>query len=93
MVSGKELQQGNWRSCYNGLLSTNIWPKLTQNAQKAQENLLIRVKEQAFKCYLFTIQNIYDSINLESIAKDFELEKNYVHSLISKVKLNSEKIC
>jgi len=87
MVAGKELQQGNWRKCYDGLLSTTIWARLTQNAAKAKENLLVKVKEQAFKCYLLTIQNIYDSVNIESIAKDFELDKDYVHSMISKVNL------
>jgi len=90
MVAGKELQQGNWRKCYDGLLSTTIWARLTQNAAKAKENLLVKVKEQAFKCYLLTIQNIYDSVNIESIAKDFELDKDYVHSMISKLVFNKE---
>lgn len=34
MIAGKYLQQGNWKECYENLVSTNIWSKLTQNPEK-----------------------------------------------------------
>lgn len=85
MVAARELQQGNWRKCYENLAAMNIWSKLTQNVKTTQDNLLAKVKEQAFKCHLNNIRNVYDAINLQSLAKQFELGTDAVHSMISRV--------
>jgi translation initiation factor 3 subunit C len=90
MIAGKDLQHGDWRKCYDNLTSTNLWGKITQDAQKTKENLLNKVKEQAFKCYVFSLQNCYDSISIESIATRFDLDKDAVHAIISKLVFNRE---
>lgn len=36
MIAGKELQHGNWKKCYDHLISANIWSKITQDAQKVR---------------------------------------------------------
>jgi len=90
MVAARELQSGHWKKCYENLLQMNIWSKLTQDAKKTQENLLTRVKEQGFKCHLHNIRNVYDAINIQSLARQFDLETNTVHSMISKLVFNRE---
>jgi len=90
MVAGKDLQRGNWKKCYENLVGMNLWNNLTQDAQKAKEHLLVKVKEQAFKCYLTTIQSCYDAIDIQSLATKFELEKDAIHSMISKLVFNKE---
>lgn len=63
----------------------NIWHRLTQSVKTTQDNLLAKVKEQAFKCHLNSIRNVYDAINIQSLAKQFELGTDAVQSMISKV--------
>jgi len=90
IVASKELYNGNWKKCYEYLLSVNIWNKLSQNVQQTQKNLLDKVKEQAFKCYLFTFQNCYDSIDIDKLAEKFEISKDYIHAFVSKMVFNKE---
>jgi translation initiation factor 3 subunit C len=90
IVAAKELHQGNWKKCYDFLLSVNIWGRLSQDVQQAQTNLLAKVKEQAFKCYLFTFQNCYDTIDIDQLAAKFDITKDYVHAFVSKMVFNKE---
>lgn len=90
MVAARELQVGNWRKCYDNLEAMNIWSKLTQNSQQTKDNLLAKVKEQGFKCHLNNIRNVYDAINIQSLAKQFDLGTDAVHSMISKLVFNRE---
>lgn len=90
MVAGKALQQGNWKTCYDYLLSVNIWTKLTQDTEEAQKNLLAKVKEQAFKCYIFIFQNSYDSLDIDQLASKFVITKDYIHSFVSKMVFSKE---
>ena len=43
------------------------------------------MKEQALKCYLFTFQSTYDSLELDHLARLFEVEQEALQSSISKV--------
>jgi translation initiation factor 3 subunit C len=90
MVAGKALQQGNWKACYDYLMSVNIWNKLTQVTAEAQKNLLAKVKEQAFKCYIFIYQNSYDSLDIDQLASKFDITKDYIHSFVSKMVFSKE---
>jgi translation initiation factor 3 subunit C len=90
MAAGKALQQGNWKQCYDLLLALNIWNKLSQDTRAAQEHLLNKVKEQAFKCYIFVYQNNYDSVNIDHLANKFDITKDYIHAFVSKLVFNQE---
>jgi len=89
LVAGKELHQGNWKKCYTHLESIPQWNKITEN-EKTKTNLVSKVKEQSLKCYLFTLQSCYESLSVAQLAKSFELEKENLHSIISKLIFSKE---
>jgi len=39
IVAAKELHQGNWKKCYEYLLSVNIWNKLSQDVKSVTKGL------------------------------------------------------
>jgi len=90
LVAGKELHQGNWKRCYELLMAMPVWNKMTFEQEKAKTNLLTKVKEQALKCYLFTFQSCYESLGIEHLAKIYVIEKESLHSLISKLIVSKE---
>lgn len=90
MAAGKALQQGNWKGCYDYLLTANFWSKLSQDPVAAQKHLLDKVKEQAFKCYIFVYQNNYDSVDIDHLSNKFAITKDYIHSFVSKLVFNQE---
>mmetsp|Transcript_17957 Transcript_17957/g.15684 ORF Transcript_17957/g.15684 Transcript_17957/m.15684 type:complete len:203 (-) Transcript_17957:358-966(-) len=89
-VAAKELHQGNWKRCYELLMNVNIWHRLPSDSEKIKQNLRDSVKEQAFKCYLYTFQNSYESIDLDQLAQRFDLGMDYIRSYISKMVFNRE---
>jgi len=90
LVAGKELHQGNWKKCYESLMSISAWNKISFEKEMAKSNLLVRVKEQALKCYLHSYQTAYDSLAIDHLAKIFDLEKEVLLSMISKLIYSKE---
>eukprot|EP01016_Furgasonia_blochmanni_P011697 TRINITY_DN1540_c0_g1_i1.p1 TRINITY_DN1540_c0_g1~~TRINITY_DN1540_c0_g1_i1.p1 ORF type:complete len:871 (-),score=366.55 TRINITY_DN1540_c0_g1_i1:74-2686(-) len=83
-AASQELTKGNWRKCYDYLISMKLWDDLYE-ADKAKENLLVRVKEQAFKCFLFSFKNCFDSLSCHHLAQVFELDVNNIRSTVCKL--------
>eukprot|EP00331_Platyophrya_macrostoma_P028491 CAMPEP_0176444104 /NCGR_PEP_ID=MMETSP0127-20121128/22858_1 /TAXON_ID=938130 /ORGANISM="Platyophrya macrostoma, Strain WH" /LENGTH=875 /DNA_ID=CAMNT_0017829537 /DNA_START=41 /DNA_END=2668 /DNA_ORIENTATION=- len=85
IVAGRELIKGNWRASYEQLTAIKVWEKLPSHVEKTKTNLLEKVKEQAFKCFLFSFQSCYETLNIETLAQQFELSRETVQSAISKM--------
>jgi len=48
-------------------------------------NLLQRVKEQSFKCYIYTFKNCFECCSLGHLSKIMEMDVSKIRSLICKV--------
>ena len=48
------------------------------------------IREESLRTYLFTYAHVYASLSLRSLADMFELPRQRVHSLVSKMIINEE---
>jgi len=88
-AAAKALNAGDWKTTEKLLLSIEVW-SLMPNGEVVKANIKKRIQEEGLRTYLFNYANVYDSISLTELASMFELDKNHVHSLVSKMMINEE---
>ncbi|AFZ81582.1 eukaryotic translation initiation factor 3 subunit 8, putative [Theileria equi strain WA] len=89
LIAFKYLQVGNWKECYNQILTLNTWNNMPDK-ENVQEKLKELIKIEAFRTYIFKYVSIYDSFSLDQLSSMFALNQNIIHSLISKMIVNGE---
>lgn len=93
VAAAKAMRRGNWNACANFIvnkkMNTKVWD-LFFEADRVREMLTKFIKEESLRTYLFTYSNVYTSISIQSLAVMFELPKDRVHSMISKMIINEE---
>lgn len=89
MTAAKGLQRGEWKQTVELLLGLPIWAFL-QNSDKVKEALKRKIQEEGLRTYIFTYSSYYDSMSLNQLAESFELSKNTIHSLVSKMMISEE---
>lgn len=87
--AGKALSSGDWKRSADLLLSLPVW-NLLPNPEQAKTMLRRKIQEEGLRTHLFSFSSYYDSFSLEELSTIFELPKNTVHSLISKMIINEE---
>ena len=87
--AGKALSSGDWKRSVDLLLSLQVW-SLLPNAEHIKTMLRRKIQEEGLRTHLFTYGSYYDSFSLEELSTVFDLPKNTVHSLISKMIINEE---
>eukprot|EP01111_Echinosteliopsis_oligospora_P003428 TRINITY_DN1543_c0_g1_i1.p1 TRINITY_DN1543_c0_g1~~TRINITY_DN1543_c0_g1_i1.p1 ORF type:complete len:639 (+),score=198.31 TRINITY_DN1543_c0_g1_i1:1006-2922(+) len=88
-ASAKALFLGNWKQTVELINSLKVWA-LVPNSDSVKSNLRTRIQEEGLRTYMFTYGAYYETMNLKDIAEMFELPKNKVHSLLSKMMINEE---
>ena len=66
------------------LLPLQVWD-LFQEAGGVKGQLVEKIKVESLRTYLFSYSSVYDSISLEKLATMYELPRDTVHSVISKI--------
>jgi len=89
MAAAKALRSGDWKECANNVTAIRCWSLLT-NSENVKEKLIVRIKEESLRTYLFSYGAFYDSISLEQLESLFELPPNSIHSVVSKMMINGE---
>lgn len=93
MAAAKAMRCGNWNACSNFIvnvkMNAKVWD-LFYEADRVREMITKFIKEESLRTYLFTYSNVYTSISIPSLSEMFELPKEKVHSLISKMIINEE---
>jgi len=89
LTASKALSRGEWKTCEKLLLELGVWG-LVPNADPIKTMLKRKIQEEGFRTYLFTYSRNYYSLSLDHLAEMFELPKNTVHSLVSKMMINEE---
>lgn len=93
VAAAKAMRCGNWNACSTFIVNTKMNAKvwdLFYEADRVREMITKFIKEESLRTYLFTYSNVYTSISIPSLAEMFELPKEKVHSLISKMIINEE---
>ncbi|KAG0040707.1 Translation initiation factor 3 subunit c, partial [Gryganskiella cystojenkinii] len=86
------LAVGNWQECVNLVFAIKIWDRpMTALVARGKTPELIKgmlrskIQEEGIRVYLFSNQSHYSSIGLDQLAEMFELSKENVISIVSKM--------
>lgn len=80
----KEMQKGNWKTCFEFLSQMTIWRHFNY-LEQTLATLKQRVKEQSFKCHLFLFRTTYENLSLTHLVEKFELDISLVKAISFKL--------
>jgi len=93
VAASKAMKQGNWEVCKNYIINekmnAKVWD-LFHETDKVRNMIMQKIKEESLRTYLFTYSHVYDTLCLQTLADMFNLERDVVHSIISKMIINEE---
>jgi len=92
MCATKALMRGDWKTCADLLIGLDVWKLVPgENAvEKIQSMLVEKIKLEGLRTYLYAYSAQYDSLCLGQLCDMFDLSKNEVHSIVSKMMINRE---
>jgi translation initiation factor 3 subunit C len=92
MRASKALMKGDWKACADYLTSLDVWQLVPgEGAEEQIKAMLVeKIKLEALRTYLFAYSAQYDSLSLTQLCGMFEMSKNEVHSVVSKMMINRE---
>jgi len=85
----QSLREGDWKTCTDLILGLRSW-NLFLNPQEVKKIISKRIKDEALRTYLLTYSSNFDSIKLDRLSELFEMEKNSIHSIVSKMIINED---
>ncbi|KAK3595722.1 hypothetical protein CHS0354_025344 [Potamilus streckersoni] len=93
VAASRAMKTGDWKACKNFVINekmnTKVW-NLFPHPDRVRDMITSKIQEESLRTYLFTYSSVYDSLSLHTLAEMFELEKQVVHSTISKMIINEE---
>lgn len=94
MTATKALMKGDWKKCTDLLNSLEVWNLVSgENADEAIKTMLVeKVKQTGLRTYLLAFSAQYDSLSLAQLRDMFDMGKNEVHSVVSKMMINRDII-
>ncbi|KAF8977187.1 Translation initiation factor 3 subunit c, partial [Haplosporangium bisporale] len=84
MGAAKALSNGEWQQSVELINAIKIW-ELMPNSDKIKEMLGQKIQEEGLRTYLFSNASFYSSVGLEQLASMFNVPKNTVISIVSKM--------
>jgi len=89
VAAAKNLAVGEWKKCAEILLALPVW-NIMQNSENVKSMLKRKIQEEGLRTYLFTYSSFYETFSLDGLCNMFELPRNVVHSLVSKMMFYEE---
>lgn len=92
MRAAKALMQGDWKTCAQFVAKLDVWRLVPgEDAAVQIETMLTqKIKLEGLRTYLYAFSRQYDSLSLGQLCAMFEMSKNEVHSVVSKMMINRE---
>jgi translation initiation factor 3 subunit C len=92
MRASKALMKGDWKTCSDLVTGLDVWELVPGDDAPAQigELLTAKIKLEGLRTYLFSFSAQYDSLSLSQLCLMFEMGKNEVHSVVSKMMISRE---
>jgi translation initiation factor 3 subunit C len=88
-----DMAKGEWKSCYEKVEQLDLWKKMPKG-EAILADLKNKIKEQAFKCFIFSMSKYYHTLKFNELSKLFDLEvtvtKKLIFTLIYKGVLNAK---
>ncbi|KHJ78883.1 PCI domain protein [Oesophagostomum dentatum] len=93
VAASRAMLAGDWKKCrdyiVNDKMNQKVW-NLFRNADRVKEMVVKRIQEESLRTYLLMYSTVYTTVSLQKLATLFELDKNQVHSVISKMIIQEE---
>merc|ERR1712032_443943 len=92
MRASKFLMRGEWKNCVELLSNLVVWQLVpgVDSDTKIKEMLLEKIKQEGLRTYIYAYSSQYDSLSIHVLCEMFDLSKNEVHSLVSKMIIHRE---
>ena len=92
MRASKALMTGDWKACVELCTQLEVWQLVPGEGVVAsiQAMLKEKIKLEGLRTYLFAFSAQYDSLSLSQLCGMFEMTKNEVHSVVSRMMINRE---
>jgi translation initiation factor 3 subunit C len=86
------LARGDWKTCEKLCTFLEVWNLVPGegSTEKIQTMLASKIKLEGLRTYLFAFSAQYDSLSLDQLCAMFEMSKNDIHSVVSKMMINRE---
>lgn len=94
MTATKALLKGDWKKCAELLNSLECWDLVPgdNGAEEIKTMLVEKIKQTGLRTYLLAFSSQYDSLSLTQLCEMFDMTKNEVHSIVSKMMINHDLI-
>jgi translation initiation factor 3 subunit C len=92
MSATKFLMKGEWKECADLLTGLEVWSLIPgdDSVEEIQKMLVEKIKLEGLRTYLYAFSAQYESLCLGQLCEMFDLTKNEVHSIVSKMMINRE---
>ena len=92
MKASKALALGDWKTCADLVSGLDVWNLVPGDSavEHIKSMLVEKIKLEGLRTYLFAFSAQYDSLSLTQLCGMFEMSKNEVHSVVSKMMINRE---
>lgn len=85
MASCRALSAGDWRKAYGFINALQCWSLLGSAKEDVMGILQRRFQEEGLRTYLLAHSRFYSSLSLGQLASTFELPRERVHAIVSKM--------
>lgn len=94
MTASKALMKGDWKKCSDLLGSLEVWDLVAGEGAAAEIRTMLvdKIKQTGLRTYLLAFSSQYDSLSHDQLCQMFEMEKNEVHSVVSKMMINRDLV-
>mmetsp|Transcript_52252 Transcript_52252/g.53233 ORF Transcript_52252/g.53233 Transcript_52252/m.53233 type:complete len:726 (-) Transcript_52252:47-2224(-) len=92
MRASVALSNGDWKTCVDLCTCLEVWDLVPGegSSEGIKTMLATKIKLEGLRTYLFAFSPQYESLSLSQLCKMFEMSKNEVHSVVSKMIINRE---
>lgn len=94
MTATKALMKGDWKRCSDLLNDLEVWNLVAGEgaAEEIKTMLNEKIKQTGLRTYLLAFSSQYDSLSHDQLCQMFDMGKNEVHSVVSKMMINRDLI-
>merc|ERR1712080_100135 len=93
IAASKAMREGDWKKCrdflINEKMNAKVW-NLFHEPENVRNMLISKIQTESLRTYLFAYSKVYDAVSEEYLSKMFELEKESVIAIVSKMVINGE---
>ncbi|MFH4980709.1 hypothetical protein AB6A40_007418 [Gnathostoma spinigerum] len=93
VAASRAMLSGDWKKCrdyiVNDKMNAKVW-NLFRNSERVKEMVISRIQEESLRTYLLTYATVYNSVSLDVLSGLFELNKQTVNAVITKMIISEE---